>query len=456
MTRHRGPVLFGLLAAAIVGIVAAIIVAPRIQRSRHVERVREKVTSPDQATRGEGWEEVGDSWSEAELVLLNEAILQSGDDAIRDAALHGFEPFTEHARFAEAIANTHPHRALQWFEAANATPFGDWDTTSRMLLASDVRTSALESIVAATPPEQYPELAIFLEDIPESFQRTRGVLSAIATDIPVVSSTRDNINRDDIATYRKIIASKRTDIGIRRRAAWQLEELDDGAALGLLAPAPADEDNTVYMTALIAEKHLSDRAAAALVERWLTDFEVDRRRAAAVLAALRGHDPTKIVEAEARETDPTARRTLRMALLAMGAWPIPEIKPEEYAARTMRLSDGRLDPDTALLRMLTGDPQALSALSTYPELPSQELSEEDEQRWQRAIQWRQWSLARMVPAWQKLLNEDTQDNAADFFTRLDMLEALRLTQDEHLLWEEPIRTWRWVARTAPEKDHTDP
>jgi hypothetical protein len=62
----------------------------------------------------------------------------------------------------------------------------------------------------------------------------------------------------------------------------------------------------------------------------------------------------------------------------------------------------------------------------------------------------------MVPSWHQALGEEMAGNDAGLFSRLDMVEALRLTRDQQLLWDEASRSWHPVARTAPEEDDVSP
>ena len=264
-------------------------------------------------------------------------------------------------------------------------------------------------------------------------------------------SDRDQVEQN----ARAVIDRKRSDIEIRRLAAWQLPALDDGTTTGLLQAAPADGENTVHATALLAEKHLSPQALRALANDWFTDLDPDRRRTAAVITALSGKGLKQLQEAEAREQDPHARRTMRLAMLSFGSWPL-DLDAAAYTARTRKLPNGRIDPDSTLLLLLGGDRSALADLSSQPELPSTNLNEEDRARWRRAIQWRDWLLARMVPEWQRTIGEPIGGDEEGLRLRLDLLEAMRVTSESELSWDPDTRAFRSVANNALGEDDGAP
>ena len=265
--------------------------------------------------------------------------------------------------------------------------------------------------------------------------------------------------RDDAkgrSDARAVLDRRSTDIELRRMAAWRLPELDDGTTSGLLQAAPANAAGSVYATAMLAEKHLSPRAASALIRRWLVDPEVDRRRTAAILAALTNDGIEELVEAEAREDEPSARRTMRLALRALDRWPVETVNSDEYAALARRLPDCSLDPDSMLLELLGGDPASLANLATQPNLPDTHLTDEDRIRWRRAMQWRDWQLARMVPEWHPVVGKPVGGDGTGLRLRLDLLEALRLTHADALAWDPATRTYRVVAEGASAEDHGSP
>ena len=255
---------------------------------------------------------------------------------------------------------------------------------------------------------------------------------------------------------RAVLERKSTDIELRRLAAWRLPELDDGTTNGLLQAAPANGAGSVYATAMLAEKHLSPRAASALVRRWLADPEVDRRRAAAILVALTHDGIDELVDAEAREDTPAGRRTMRLALRALDRWPVETVDPDEYAALARRLPGCGLDPDSMLLELLGGEPTSLASLASQPNLPDTQLTDDDRIRWRRAMQWRDWQLARMVPEWHPIVGKPVGGDGEGLRLRLDLLEALRLVHADALVWDPDTRTYRVVAEGVRAEDDGSP
>ncbi|MCH2162272.1 MAG: hypothetical protein MK085_10415 [Phycisphaerales bacterium] len=320
----------------------------------------------------------------------------------------------------------------------------------RSVLASRANgTPASSAALAATPAS-----LLHLADEASGTQALRTQRDAGNEAASRVLRMRD---RDQaLANARAVIERKSTDIELRRLAGWKLPELDDGTTHGLLQAAPADGAGSVHATAMLAEKHLSPQAASALVRRWLVDPETDRRRAAAILAILTGEEIDELLAAEAREDAPSARRTMRLALRAAGRWPVDQVSPDEYAARARRMADGSLDPDSVLLELLGGDPASLASLATQPDLPNTQLTEADRVRWRRAMQWRDWQLARMLPEWRTIVGGPVGGDVDGLRLRLDLLEALRLVHGAEVRWDPGSRTYTAVAEAVPAEDDGSP
>ena len=324
-------------------------------------------------------------------------------------------------------------------------------------------TTALRMVLASRSNET-PTSSTALSATPASLLHLAGEANAIEALKKRSETGNEAANRvlrmhdqaRNLANARAVIERKSSDIELRRLAAWKLPELDDGTTNGLLQAAPADGGGSVYATAMLAEKHLSPQATTALIRRWLVDPETDRRRAAAILAILTGEEIEELLAAEARENEPSARRTMRLALRAADRWPVEDVNPEEYAALARKLPDCSVDPDSALLEMLGGDPASLANLSTQPNLPDTKLTDEDRVRWRRAIQWRDWQLARMLPEWHEIVGEPVGGDADGLRLRLDLLEALRLVQADAVRWDPESRTYTLVAEAVPAEDDGSP
>ena len=147
---------------------------------------------------------------------------------------------------------------------------------------------------------------------------------------------------------------------------------------------------------------------------------------------------------------------MRLALRALDRWPVETVDPDEYAALARRLPDCGLDPDSMLLELLGGEPASIVNLARQPNLPDTQLSEDDRIRWRRAMQWRDWQLARMVPEWHPIVGKPVGGDADGLRLRLDLLEALRLVHANTLEWDPDTRTYRVVAEAAPPEDDEHP
>ena len=466
----------------------------------------------------EGWSEQEIFQLETELAQSSKEIILDGALAFAQRGIDPHKNLHLYAE-ALASDPHDPLQSLMWFEDSAASPLEEWKPTLSILLNSDesaIRNAALSLAVRQCPKESREKLEVFSEYIPIRDERNQAILQCVLglqgslspesttplsatrnllaqatmgsppsanslSEVPPsllhLASSEDahaELHRraeanDNVAqkilrahdsvqmsqTAMKILEEKTTDIEIRRIAAWRVNQLDDGTAMGVLSAHPADGDNTVYATALLAEKHLSDSALDALILRWLTDYEANRRRAAALLIALRGDDPSALREAEQREDDPSARRTMRMALRTLNSWPLEDVDSEVYAARTRTLKNGRFDPDTALLRILGQDINALKVLARQPRLPDSNLSDADRVNWRREMQWRDWILQRMVPQWHELVGEPFGGDDDGLRLRLDLLEAIQLLQSDQLEWDSQHRRWQLVAKASRANDHID-
>ena len=395
-----------------------------------------------------------------------ERLLGSADPEIRRAALEA------------AVSTTGPKESISLEQFVTALPLGDRRNQAVLALslglhghpgtegnrnAAPGSIGALRSILASRA-NGTPTTADALANTPAALLHLAGETDANRilqerSDQGDDAARRSLALRDDVRgrrDARAVLERKSTDIELRRLAAWRLPELDDGTANGLLQAAPANGAGSVYATAMLAEKHLSPRAASALIRRWLVDPEVDRRRTAAILAALTNDGINELVDAEDREDNPSARRTMRLALRALDRWPVETVDPDEYAALARRLPDCGLDPDSMLLELLGGEPASIVNLARQPNLPDTQLSEDDRIRWRRAMQWRDWQLARMVPEWHPIVGKPVGGDADGLRLRLDLLEALRLVHANTLEWDPDTRTYRVVAEAAPPEDDEHP
>jgi hypothetical protein len=241
----------------------------------------------------------------------------------------------------------------------------------------------------------------------------------------------------------RVLANSGLDLDRRIIAASRLIKLkppDDATLLNLLAAGPANADGTVHGLALIAQHGLSETARRRLINRWWSLEDPSRRRAATMIATL---DALDAVDADTDsdgetlaviqrlatidEPDADVRRTARLALRALGHWPLEDVTAAAYASRTCRLSDGRFDPDAVLLGLLAGDPAAARQLTSQPDLPNEAASETDRQRWASEIAWRVAIARALRPRWFEVTGEPIPGDVATLRRWIDLLEACRRT-----------------------------
>ena len=249
--------------------------------------------------------------------------------------------------------------------------------------------------------------------------------------------------QDDLRTRqinRRVLADTELDLDRRIIAAGRLLELDppdDATLLNLLADGPANADGAVHGLALIANRGLSDTARRRLVNRWLSIENPNQRRGAILIATLDALETEVDIDQETLasirrsatldEPDVDVRRTARLALRALGHWPLVDVDPSAYASRTCRLSDGRLDPDAVLLGLLAGDPAATRHLASQPDLPDDVSKDANRRRWASEIAWRVAITRSLRPSWFKVTGEPIPGDVATLRRWIDLLEACRRT-----------------------------
>ena len=233
------------------------------------------------------------------------------------------------------------------------------------------------------------------------------------------------------------------DEGIDRRliAAGRLASLgslgprDRDLVLSLLRTTPADARGTVHAAAMIAFDTLDRTTRDDLRRLWSTSDEPAPRRAAILLAALETIEGDESPDAEAiatiravaddPEAEPAVRRTARLGLRAMDAWAVDDPDPADYAARTARLPDGRLDPDAVMLGILADDPNVLRRLTTPPDLPDGPLDDATTRGWATEIAWRVSLVRGLRPDWWKTAGEPVPGSIRSLRRWIDLLDACR-------------------------------
>ncbi|HAC09331.1 MAG TPA: hypothetical protein DCG14_06725, partial [Phycisphaerales bacterium] len=123
--------------------------------------------------------------------------------------------------------------------------------------------------------------------------------------------------------------------------------------------------------------------------------------------------------------EPAVRRTARLGLRAMDAWAVDDPDPADYAARTARLPDGRLDPDAVMLGILADDPNVLRRLTTPPDLPDGPLDDATTRGWATEIAWRVSLVRGLRPDWWKTAGEPVPGSIRSLRRWIDLLDACR-------------------------------
>lgn len=234
---------------------------------------------------------------------------------------------------------------------------------------------------------------------------------------------------DEEGIDRRLIAAGRL------AALGPLGPRDAAIVRSLVETSPADTRGTVHAAALIVHRTLDPADRAELRRRWSTSEDATRRRAGILLAALEaaedGRPPDSESIATIRSTaddpdmDPTVRRIARLGLRALDAWSIADPDPEDYAARTARLPDGRIDPDAVLLGILADDPKVLQRLTTPPDLPDGPLDEATTRAWAAEIAWRVSLVRGLRPAWWEVAGEPVPGSIRSLRRWIDLLDACR-------------------------------
>ena len=235
-----------------------------------------------------------------------------------------------------------------------------------------------------------------------------------------------------------VLINRDAEPSLRRLAAWRLREPDHAIITDLLALPPADPDGSVYAASTLAFRELREDEHAEQVERWIRTFDNDEKRAGALLAALSGTAVDLLVTAVTVESDPAVRTAYRNALFALGR-PIGLEPPLEFAHRTLRRPDERINPDTVTCLLLSGHRPTLRYLT---DLTSEPLSRE-------AVQWRAWLIERFVPHWHEALGRPVGGDGRAIQLHFEALDALRLVTTARLRYDTDSAIFR-LADSADE------
>ncbi len=364
-------------------------------QDRQTDEILDRVLAAEDVS----WLEAVERWRSTRADLMSQTAIESIDLAL---GLRGRPPASVDS---ETTAMQHMLAGgLERADAAERSP--SWFLASR---PGPVSTSTLRGRAAKEQADA--RIALALRDLPQTRRINERVLSDTALDL----------DRRTIAAGRLL----------------SLAPPDDATLLNLLADGPANADGTVHGLALVARRGLSETARRRLVTRWLSMEDPDRRRGAIMIAALQAGETESEIDAETlatiqrlatpEELDAGVRRTARLALRSMARWPLEDVDPTVYAARTTRLSDGRIDPDAVLLGLLAGDPAAERRLTSQPELSDELDGDGARRRWASEIAWRVAIARAARPEWFLVTDEPIPGDVATLRRWIDLLEACRRT-----------------------------
>ncbi len=364
-------------------------------QGRQTDEILDRILAAEDVS----WLEAVERWRSTRADLMSRTTIESIDLAL---GLRGRSPASVDS---ETTAMQHLLAGgLDQVDAAERSP--SWFLASRPgpVPESTLRRRAAEEQADA-------RIALALRDLPQNRRVNERVLADTDLDLD-----------------RRIIAAGRLSV---------LDPPDDATLLNLLADGPANADGTVHGVALVARKGLSETARRRLVTRWLSMKDPDRRRGAIMIATLQDAETESTIDVETLATiqrlatpdepDAGVRRTARLALRALARWPLEDVDPSAYAARTTRLSDGRLDPDAVLLGLLAGDPSAERRLTSQPELSDELDGDGDRRRWASEIAWRVAITRAARPEWFEVTGEPIPGDVATLRRWIDLLEACRRT-----------------------------
>lgn len=234
----------------------------------------------------------------------------------------------------------------------------------------------------------------------------------------------------DEARARAVLARPDQPAWLRRMAAWRWPDIPPDVLADVLASDPAEADGSVFAAVLLAEGAMARPDAERLAESWMRDFDDDRKRAGALLAALLGAHGELLVRAERDEDVARVRRAQRMAILVQrGA--VDELV--ELAHRTP--DAGGFDADALLCLLASGHAPAALLLGSPPAGD-----------WRLAVQQRSWLVQRFLPQWHQRLGRPIGADARGLLLHFELLRAVAVLECRRLRFDPGTRTF---ATTAP-------
>lgn len=202
--------------------------------------------------------------------------------------------------------------------------------------------------------------------------------------------------------------------------------LDAAAAMDQLNRSVVDADGNVYAAVLLAEHSLPREDAVALARRWVVDFDNDRKRAGALLAALLGEHADLIQEALEVATDPQVRTAQRLALFALGRG--AKATELEFAHRSLHLPSGQINPDTVLCLLAAGVDDGLRRLAQMPSKVSAD-----------GIRPRVLLIERFVPYWN--IHSAVEGGADPVLAYYEAMRAVWMLTHRWMDFDVESRSW---------------
>lgn len=205
--------------------------------------------------------------------------------------------------------------------------------------------------------------------------------------------------------------------------------MDAEAATAHLQRGVTDDDGMVYAAVLLAEHSLPREDAVEVARQWIVDFDDDRKRAGALLAALLGEHVELLAEALEVATVPQVRTAQRLALLALGR-PVGGDDDLEFAYRTLHLPGGHVNPDTLLCLLAAGIEDAPRYLASTPEEPTGD-----------AIRARTLLIERFIPYWNihAAVEYGEVDPAVAYY---EAMRAVWMLTHRWMEFDEQVKQWR--------------
>jgi hypothetical protein len=299
---------------------------------------------------------------------------------------------------------------------------------------SEVRLESMAAACAWAGPRRGEWLAGLPLAEGDVALRRRHLLALALTEAPMRLEVTRSAGLDE-TQCRQVAMDGTAEPALRRLAAWRWEGIERALVLEILAAEPADPDGSVFAAALLAERRMSRAESIALAESWIRDFNDDRKRAGALLAALLGAHQALLEEAYDLEDVPIVRTTQRLALHVLGR-PVSEAghggEEVEFAYRALHTPEGDFRPDVALCLLMAGHRPATRLLA------SRQRGD-----WRLTVSQRAWLAERFVPQWTEALGRPIGGDRRALDLHFDELEVLADLTERRLEFDPESKTFRY-------------